>query len=589
MSETPKIDSPPTSATATPARRLTRRAILRRSGQHLADLLRSERGPRARFYFLIIAVLLISVNGFNVLISYASRNFMTAIEQQQMQAFLLQAALMIGLFGLSTVAGAFIRFCQERLDRLWRVWLTRRTVDKYLGSRTYQYIEVTQSLQHPDQRIQEDVRALTGQALGFILMIFNSLLSIAAFAGVLWSISPPLFAVSVIYAFAGSLLTLWVGRRLSDLNSRQLDREADFRSDLLHVGANAEAIALMRQEGHFSDRLRDKLERVARNTRQIISVNLRLQFFTAGYSYLIQIIPALVVAPYFIEGKAEFGVIAQSALAFTILVNAFSLIVSQFPVLSNFSAVITRLEALIQVTKEAKAHFNQSFEVVEDRQRLAWEHVTLLSRLQDPPLTRDLNVSIPQGTRVLITARNKVALIRLFNATAGVENHSVGTLIRPPLEDLFFLPERPYLAPGTLRQALVVPERQGEVSEDAILSVLGLLGIVGVIETLGGLDQDHTDWNTHLSIGEQKLINVARLLLARPRFAMMLRLRSTLDEDRLTLVMQLLRESSIGFVNFGKLEFVECYDAVLELFDDGTWQHRTFDNGSVKACMGTHG
>ncbi|MBK8973491.1 MAG: ABC transporter ATP-binding protein/permease [Hahellaceae bacterium] len=575
MSPAPESDTLAQMAPGPHPQPLTRLTILRRAGQHLANLLRSECGPRARFYFLIIATLLISVNGFNVLISYASRDFMTAIEQQQMQAFLLQAAIMIGLFGLSTVAGAFIRYSQERLDRLWRVWLTRRTVDKYLGSRTYQYIEVTRSLHHPDQRIQEDVRALTGQALSFILMVFNSLLSIAAFAGVLWSISPPLFGVSVVYAMAGSVLTLWVGRRLSDLNSRQLDREADFRSDLLHVGANAEAIALMRQEPHLSARIKDKLNEVALNTRQIISVNLRLQFFTSGYSYLIQIIPALVVAPYFIEGKAEFGVIAQSALAFTILVNAFSLIVSQFPVLSNFAAVITRLEALIEVTKEAKAHFNQSFEVVEDRQRIAWQQVSLLSRLQDPPLTRDLNVSIPLGTRVLITARNKVALIRLFNATAGVENHSVGTLIRPPLDELFFLPERPYLAPGTLRQALLTPERQADIHEDEILSLLGRLGIVGVIETLGGLDQDHTDWNSHLSISEQKLINIARLLLARPRFSLMLRLRSTLDEERLTLVMQLLRESSIGFVNFGKLEFVECYDAVLELLDDGTWHYRT--------------
>lgn len=574
MSETPGAASPTSSTPAARARPLTRREIVRHAGRHLADLLRSERGGRARLYFLVIALLLISVNGFNVLISYASRDFMTAIEQKQMNAFLFQALLMVGLFGLSVIAGAFIRFCEDRLELLWRVWLTRQTIARYLGFRSFQYIEVNRSLQHPDQRIQEDVRALTGQALAFILMIFNSLLSILAFAGVLWSISPALFGVSVAYALTGSLVTMWVGRRLSMLNSRQLDREADFRSDLLHVGANSEAIALKRQEGHLMQRLQMKLDAVAGNTRRIITVNRNLQFFTASYSYLIQIIPALVVAPYFIAGEAEFGIIAQSALAFTILVNAFSLIVSQFPVLSNFAAVINRLDALERASDEAREHFNQSFEIVEDRERIAWEHVTLLSRLQDPPLTCDLTVTVPHGLRVLVTARNKMALIRLFNATAGVEDHSVGKLVRPPLEDLFFLPERPYLAPGTLREALVVPERRDDITDGEILAILGRLGIAGVIELVGGLDQDHTDWNALLSIGEQKLIDIARLLLARPRFAFLLRLRSVLSEERLVVVMQLLRESSISYLNFGKLEYLECHDAVLELFEDGTWHWR---------------
>ena len=59
-------------------------------------------------------------------------------------------------------------------------------------------------------------------------------------------------------------------------------------------------------------------------------MNRNLSFFTTGYNYLIQLIPALIVAPLFIRGKVEFGVITQSAFAFTQLLGAFSLIINQF-------------------------------------------------------------------------------------------------------------------------------------------------------------------------------------------------------------------------------------------------------------------
>jgi putative ATP-binding cassette transporter len=64
-------------------------------------------------------------------------------------------------------------------------------------------------------------------------------------------------------------------------------------------------------------------------------VNRNLSFFTTGYSYLIQIIPVLVVAPMFLNGEIEFGVITQSSMAASHLLGAFSLIVTQFQSISS--------------------------------------------------------------------------------------------------------------------------------------------------------------------------------------------------------------------------------------------------------------
>ena len=91
-----------------------------------------------------------------------------------------------------------------------------------------------------------------------------------------------------------------------------------------------------------------RLDDLVGNFRRITSINRNVGFFTTGYNWMIQIIPALIIAPAFIERKIEFGVITQSAMAFSTLVAAFSLIVTQFQSLSSYAAVVARLSALVE-------------------------------------------------------------------------------------------------------------------------------------------------------------------------------------------------------------------------------------------------
>src|SRR5690606_33989041 len=143
-----------------------------------------------------------------------------------------------------------------------------------------------------------------------------------AFSGVLWRISPTLFGVAVIYAVVGSLLAVHLGRTLIDLNHTQLDKEANFRAGLLHVSDRAESVALFHHENPLLRRLLRRLEELATNFRKIVRVNRNLGFFTTGYNNLLQVLPILLIAPLFIKGEVEFGVVTQSALAFTTLVSA---------------------------------------------------------------------------------------------------------------------------------------------------------------------------------------------------------------------------------------------------------------------------
>jgi putative ATP-binding cassette transporter len=278
---------------------------------------------------------------------------MTANADRDKADFIRQALFYIGVFAGSTVVAVIARFTEERLGLLWREFLTRRAVRLYLADGTYYRLNVSGELAHPDQRIAEDVRAFTVTTLSFILMMLNSSLTMVAFSGVLWSISPLLYIVAVLYATCGSYLTIALGRPLIKLNYDQLDKEASFRSGLIHVRENAESIMLAHREGRQTASLLHQLDELVANFRQITSINRNVGFFTTGYNWLIQIIPALIVAPAFINGDIAFGVITQSAMAFSTLVAAFSLIVTQFQSLSNFAAVVARLSSLMEAVEKS--------------------------------------------------------------------------------------------------------------------------------------------------------------------------------------------------------------------------------------------
>jgi putative ATP-binding cassette transporter len=483
------------------------------------------------------------------------------------------------------VVAVIHRFTEERLGLLWREWLTRRLATVYLKHSIYyrlnNRVEADGEIANPDQRIADDVRLFTATTLSFVLMLLNGTFTVVAFAGVLLTISPLLFGVAVVYAASGSLLTIALGRPLVGLNYCQFDKEADFRADLIHIRENAESVALLRREGRLSARLLRHLDDLTANFQRIIAVNRNLGFFTTGYNYLIQIIPALFVAPLFIRGEVEFGVITQSAIAFTQLLGAFSLIITQFQSISSFTAVLVRLDSLGQAIQKARSPSGSVIGLDESDSQLACEGLTLRAPTDEHILIKNLSVVVNAGGRLLVTGSNEAAQVALFKATAGIWSGGEGRIVRPKTDRIFFLPERPYSPPGTLRELLLRTGQERYIADEAIRAALRTLNLEPVLDRIGGLDVEH-DWETTLSLGEQQLLAFARILIAAPRFALLDRPSTALDLSQVEQMLKILAERGIGYVCFNETDIpADYYDAVLELADDGRWQWRRIEAGEV--------
>jgi vitamin B12/bleomycin/antimicrobial peptide transport system ATP-binding/permease protein len=550
---------------------------------------RSEQvGGKAKWLFATLILFLFGINALNVLNSYVGRDFMTAIEHRNFEGFLRMAMVYIGVFAASTLAAVLYRYTEERLGLIWRWWATRETILGYANDRVYYHLKKKGEIGNPDQRIADDIRSYCTTTLSFVLILLNASLTVIAFSGVMWTISPLLFVVSVLYASVGTFIAVVFGRPLVRLNYDQLDKEANLRASLIYLRGNAESVAISRREGHLIQLSLTYLGDVAMNFRRIIAVNRNLGFFTTGYNWLIQIIPALIIAPLFIDGKVEFGVITQSAIAFTQLLGAFSIIVNHFQSISSYTAVLARLAALVEARKSARAEESAAPIAFSHLQgQVNFSGLTLRSPRSGRVLIKDLSLTIPQGTRVLVRGRDETARSALFLSTVGLWEVAEGRIGRPSLEQILLVTELPYLPPGTLRELLMQPWPEGnlpwkqtlsdiKVPEEQIMEMLAALKIDTMVKGFGGLDQ-RQHWENILPLDQQQMLVLARVLLSQPRIVFLDRPSTTLGPERVDWILDLLNERSIPYVTFESDESsvnMDRYDAVLEIKEGGAWEFK---------------
>jgi putative ATP-binding cassette transporter len=535
-------------------------------------LFQSELRWRAIGLFALLVILLFSIVGFNVANSYVLRNFMTAIAERQGTRFLMLALLYACVFAGSTLVAGFKQFTEETLALLWRKWLTKHLTARYLARRSYYWLKSRGDIDNPDQRIAEDVKTFTTTALSMVLLFLSSVFTICGFAGVLWLITPWLLFAAVGYTILGTLVAVVIGGRLVGLDVLQLKREADLRYELIRVRDHAEPVALLRGEPHEHARLSGRLGEVVGNQKRIIGINRNLSFFTNGYKYLIQLIPVLIAAPLYISGEIEFGVVTQATMAFTLIMDAFSVVITEFQRVTSFAAVITRLGCVWEALDAVSEPMQSPIQVLDGRSRLQYESLTLVTPQRDRVLIKDLSLKVRSGQRLLIIGPNGAGRTTLLRATAGLWTAGEGRIIRPAGKDAVFLPQQPYLVPGTLREQLLYAVPDHPISDEEILRVLRAVQFGPILERVGGLDAEQ-DWSNILPLSEQQRLTFARLLLTKPRFAFLDEATSNLDEPCGCLLYRALSQTDMTYISVATDRgLLDYHDILLELEGDGAWR-----------------
>jgi len=382
--------------------------------------------------------------------------------------------------------------------------------------------------------------------------------TLVSFLGILWGLSGsatiPLGTTQItipgymvwaalLYAIAGTWLTNRIGRPLVRLNFNQQRYEADFRFNLVRFRENTEGVALYRGEADEMRNFRERFSWVVRNWWDIMRRQKRLTWFTAGYGQAAVIFPFLVAAPRYFRGEIPLGALMQTSQAFGQVQDSLSFIVNSYTDLAEWRAVILRLlgfeRALGRVRTEAAqegVHREAGAEA-----GLALDRVNL----QLPggrPLLEDVNLAIRPGDTTLISGPSGAGKSTLFRAIAGIWPFGRGQIRLPRGARVLFLPQKPYLPIGTLREVTSYPAPPEGIDDAALREALEVVGLGALT---GRLDES-AHWALSLSPGEQQRIAFARALVQKPEWLFLDEATSALDEDTEARLYALLRDRLPG-------------------------------------------
>ena len=535
----------------------------------------SDEKWRARGLLLLVILLSLGYTGLSVLLNNKRGALISALSAHDEARFWQTILVFAGTLVIYAPLFAGYVYLRDRLGIQWRRWLTSDFIDRYFKNRAF-YILNHVDIDNPDQRITEDVKSFTQESLTLLLAVVDALLAVGAFSGVLWGISKPLIGFLVLYALVGTLITVGVfGKPLVRLNFEQLKKEADLRFSLVRVRENAEAIAFYQGEQRESDQIKGRFMEAFDNFKRLIFWELNLNILTNAYEFIPFVLPAIVVAPGIFAGELEVGKVTEAQGAFIRVFFSLNLIVARFQSLSTFVAGVDRLhtfsESLDGSTLKQPDDAEQTTIKTEIADSLALESMTLQTPDRQRILVKDLSITLAMGEGLLVRGPSGCGKSSLLRAIAGLWDAGTGTILRPPLKQMLFLPQRPYMILGTLRDQMLYPTMDESIEDSRLREILIQVNLPDLEQNYGGFDAEQ-NWAEVLSLGEQQRLIFARLLLNKPGYAMLDEATSALDPKNEAQLYQQLQDSGITFLSIGHREsLTEYHQSILDFTANQTW------------------
>jgi putative ATP-binding cassette transporter len=503
--------------------------------------------------------------------------FYDALQNKQEAIFWREIGTFSWLAALFILNGASRAIVSPYLRLRWRRWLTRHYLSHWLDGRGYYRIELQRTVDNADQRIAEDLNYLGQYTMSLVLGLLNAVASLFTFLFILWELSGPLnlgfigldvsipgymAVAALLYAIVGSFFANRVGRRLIPLNFLQQNYEANFRFSLVRVRENAEGIALYNGERREAEALNTRFIDVFNNGWRVLFTQVQLAFYQVSYAQIAIIFPFLAMGPRYFLGAVTLGEVMKTIGAFGQVQTALSFFIDNYTSLAELRAVMDRLKGLQAATDERPA---TAIELAPQAAagNVATDDLTL-SLPNGQPLLENLHLELSRGRSTLVWGASGTGKSTLFRALAGIWPFGHGHVRVPVGARVLFLPQKPYIPIGTLRDAVKYPDEHSQASDGEIADALRAARLEHLADRL----DDVAHWSNSLSGGEQQRLAIARALVFKPDWLFLDEATASLDEPAAEAIYRELKQRLPGttMISIGHSPALrKWHDRILEL------------------------
>uniref|UniRef100_A0A3Q3MNN3 ATP-binding cassette, sub-family D (ALD), member 4 n=1 Tax=Mastacembelus armatus TaxID=205130 RepID=A0A3Q3MNN3_9TELE len=487
----------------------------------------------------------------------------------------------------------------------WRKTLTESLHTAYFQGRVYYTLNVLkEDIDNPDQRISQDVERLCKQMSTMASRLIVSPFTLAyytyhCFYSTGWMGPVSIFGYFVVGTIANKIL---MGPIVATLFEQE-KLEGDFRFKHMQIRVNAESAAFYRAGKVEHMRTNRRLQALLETQKSLINKELWLYIGVNTFDYLGGFLSYLIIAIPIFTGVYDgltpgelSALISKNAFVCIYLINGFTQLIDLSTTLSDVAGYTHRYHtAYLNPTPGAQLmtavcmhaiHFSiiVDFNVHAGPLDTAFilEHLSYKSPYSDELLVEDLSLKISQGTHLLVvgnTGTGKTSLLRVLNRLWEAQSGFVQMTTCFGPRGTLFLPQKPYLTDGTLREQVIYPLKDiypvsGSVDDDRIVQFLELAGVSSLLKRTGGLDEK-VDWNWYdvLSPGEMQRLSFARLFYLQPKYAVLDEATSALAEEAEAQLYRTCKQLGMTMVSLGHRSSLEKYhDVQLKLCGGGRWE-----------------
>ncbi|NEI04551.1 ABC transporter ATP-binding protein/permease [Rhizobium ruizarguesonis] len=497
----------------------------------------SEVRGRVLFLATVLILVILATSYGQVILNEWNAPFYDSLERRDLGEFFHQLEIFAMIAGTLLLLNVLQAWLNQMTALYMREGLSRDLVDQWLKRKRALRLASSGLIGvNPDQRLHEDSRNLAESTTGLVLGLLQSTILLVSFIGVLWELSSGfIFRISghsfsipgymvwaaIFYAASASVLSQVVGRKLVKLNADRFSKEAELRFTLMHANENMPAITVARGEENERRRINTDISSVLRVVKRLAMANTNLTWVSAGYGWLVIVIPIIVAAPAYFSGGLTLGQLMMSVGAFNQVNTALRWYVSNFGPIAEWRATLMRVtdfrQALLDMDEDVDLKDSIAYENTAP-DTLTLKDVVIVAKVGEDIeecggfRLRETNVVIKAGEKIMINGDHSVNRKLLFQAMAGLWPCGSGTMGLPPIDDMLFVPQVAYVPGGTLREALAFPERPEAYEKAAVEAALGKVGLHSLIARL----DTRARWDKLLDGDQQKAIGFARLLLVRP-------------------------------------------------------------------------